>query len=149
MTLFHSRCEITSTPSASIRTFRRIWKEKWSKCMRFRPRSHHAICKTCFELKRKIRSAKTFFVQVDAQLRYYEHLNSQYLDRQVYWGLREVTRRPVQCHCADIGTNMATSRCGTAIKMPKRAPWHYNGFVTMSAPRGWQICSDVGTMACH
>ena len=68
--------------------FRYVWKN-WSKCLRFRHRTQHAMCRSCFEFKAAIRHAKSIQAQAEAQFEYLEHLNHQYRDRLVYWQLRE------------------------------------------------------------
>jgi hypothetical protein len=68
--------------------FRYVWKN-WSKCLRFRHRTQHAVCRSCFEFKAAIRHAKSIQAQAEAQFEYLEHLNHQYRDRLVYWQLRE------------------------------------------------------------
>lgn len=56
--------QATGVPQAPhppwVGNLRRIWKSSsWSAALTFRHRSHHAVCATCWELRRKIRAAKS------------------------------------------------------------------------------------------
>lgn len=78
----------------SRRVFARVWRETWSTVLRLKYPSDHSYCQTCFEFRQRIYNT---WAPVQTKLQYArlwrDHLRGQYLDRQLYWSLRFLSRR--------------------------------------------------------
>ena len=73
---------------ASTSVFRRAWRSGWDKALRFRKSSTHAMCHTCSRLQAVIRHARSLQEHVGACDKLMHHLERQWADRCIYWGLR-------------------------------------------------------------
>lgn len=75
-------------------TFRRVWRAVVPSCMRIRQRKgDHAVCSVCTGYQAELRRYRTRPVALaEAAERLTQHLASQWLDRQVYWRARDVSR---------------------------------------------------------
>ena len=77
----------------SFDTFRRRWQAIWQHYLRFRKKSEHAQCNTCFELQRTMYNKSSSVAEkLDAARHLREHIRVTYLDRQIYWNLRFASR---------------------------------------------------------
>ena len=64
-----------------------------SKIIGIRKSSEHAQCNVCYELKSKIKQARTQAAKAEAYRKYSHHILSQWLDRQVYWAFRSQSQQ--------------------------------------------------------
>ena len=87
-----------SAPVASSSTFfRTLHDAGWSKVLRFRHKSQHALCHVCHELKSKVRHAKGVQEHAEATDKLYRHLAGTFADRACYWEMRARS-----CHDRDV-----------------------------------------------
>ena len=86
--LYIAACIANNASPASISVFGAVWKSEWRHALKFRKGSTHSACRTCHILKSKIRHARGLQEHVDASAEYLAHLQAQWRDRQIYWGLR-------------------------------------------------------------
>lgn len=83
--------KIEKPPSYEL--FRQWWHNKWSKVLKFRPVSSHAQCTTCFDMEQLIYNKHTAHTQkMELARRWRQHLRDQFLDRSIYWALRQASR---------------------------------------------------------
>lgn len=73
--------------------FRVVRKSGWNKVLRFRNVSTHTACPTCQRLKSQLRHSKDVASHARAADRLMRHLQGQFMDRQIYWGLRARAKR--------------------------------------------------------
>ena len=80
---------------ASWSHFKRIWtKYFFNKKLDFRTGFQHAVCTVCVQHKLILGSlGHDTVARHNQRLAYEKHLNSQYMDRQVYWRLRGISRQ--------------------------------------------------------
>ena len=52
----YKRCMTSCSIPGSMTSFLRVWR-CWKVCLSFRDRTQHAVCSTCFNLKRKIKQS--------------------------------------------------------------------------------------------
>ena len=90
--LYQASCRQKNIPAASREHFRRCWKQWKDAALAFRKRSTHTVCTECFELKAKIKTARSSTHQIQAHLDYLLHLNPQLAVRRCYWGIRSRAR---------------------------------------------------------
>lgn len=93
-----------AAPVASSSTFFRTLDESgWRRVLKFRPKSQHAMCHTCHELKSQVRHARGVQEHAEATDKLYRHLAGQFADRQCYWEMRSRSARDrdVICLIAD------------------------------------------------
>ena len=57
--LFLAFCTRQTVAPASASHFRVVWRKGWCKVLHFRTRSTHSLCKTCHQLKLKMKCAAT------------------------------------------------------------------------------------------
>ena len=91
----HARC--------SFSTFSRILKHFVPSTLQFRKKSEHAKCTACVQLRLEMRNAKTQAERREAASIYSRHVVDQWLDRQFYWRVREISYR----YFAGIGGRLA------------------------------------------
>lgn len=77
---------------ATLSTFMRVFHKVFKHHIKFRDKKEHAECNICGNFKKKIKEAKTKAARADKVSQYSTHLLSQWLDRQIYWKLRELSR---------------------------------------------------------
>ena len=91
-----SRCPISQDGSwacPSYATFLKRWHDVFKHYLRFRKTSQHAMCQTCFELQQAIHCARGCMAKrLDAARALRKHYADQYMDRCIYWSLREASR---------------------------------------------------------
>ena len=87
--MYTAMCGMRKTRCASRELFRLVWRPGWCKALRFRKKTTHTCCSTCDRLKTQVLRAASLRQQVHAQLLLIDHLQQQWSDRAVYWGLRE------------------------------------------------------------
>lgn len=56
--------------------------------LRFRKPSEHAVCDSCFQIKERIREAKSTDLKIAEERELVRHRLSQWQDRQIYWSFR-------------------------------------------------------------
>ena len=102
----------------SFSTFRRRWQAVWQHYLRFRKRSEHAQCNTCFHFQETMYSKSSSVAEkLDAARHLREHIRVTYLDRQIYWNLRLASR----CY-QDVLVIIIDSMDKTKFAWP-RYPW--------------------------
>jgi len=102
----------------SFATFRRRWQAVWQHYLRFRKKSEHAQCNTCFQCQQTMYSRSSSVAEkLDAARHLREHIRVTYLDRQIYWNLRFASR----CH-QDVLVIIIDSMDKTKFAWP-RYPW--------------------------
>ena len=77
---------------AGFSTFMRMYKEVFSMHLKFRDKKEHAECNLCGGWKQKIKSATSKTQRAEYVREYSSHLLSQWMDRQSYWKLRDLSR---------------------------------------------------------
>ena len=86
---FDPRGESDLQVMPSSTSFQRRWHAVWNKYLKIRKSSEHAMCNTCFRLQAVLNGTReTLEARRDAARMLREHLQKQYLDRQLYWSLR-------------------------------------------------------------
>ena len=73
--------------------FRVVRRGGWKKVLRFRNVSQHTACPTCQKLKAELRHARDVAAHARSADRLMRHLQGQFQDRQIYWGLRTKAKR--------------------------------------------------------
>ena len=77
----------------SFATFQRRWHAVWRHYLRFRKKSEHAQCNTCFKLQQVMYDAgQGVQEKLEAARHLREHVRCTYLDRTIYWNLRFASR---------------------------------------------------------
>jgi hypothetical protein len=77
----------------SFATFQRRWHAVWQHYLRFRKKSEHAQCNTCFKLQQVMYDAgQGVEEKMEAARHLREHVRCTYLDRTIYWNLRFASR---------------------------------------------------------
>ena len=75
-----------------FKTFARRWGF-WKKWLKIRKPSQHSQCQTCFELQRQMNgSSSTWGAKLQAARDLRAHYQLQYLDRSIYWSLRQLSQ---------------------------------------------------------
>ena len=83
----------SSEPCASSTTFYRVLNESgWRRVLIFRGKSQHSQCHVCAKLKSQLRHARGLQEMAAASDRLMRHLGGQFLDRSMYWALRNRAR---------------------------------------------------------
>ena len=77
----------------SYTTFKRVWKE-WADHLSFDSFASHSRCDRCSELRAAMLSAANAAIKVQRASELKEHLGEQWLDRLVYWRMRQTGREP-------------------------------------------------------
>ena len=85
-------CLTGETEAASATTFWRRWHEYWHALLRFRKRTTHSMCNTCFRLQQELRYSKGLEMRVAIATRLRDHLAGQFADRHIYWSVRHASR---------------------------------------------------------
>ena len=83
----------SSEPCASSTTFYRVLNESgWRRVLIFRGKSQHSQRHVCAKLKSQLRHARGLQEMAAASDRLMRHLGGQFLDRSMYWALRNRAR---------------------------------------------------------
>ena len=77
----------------SYSTFRRVWKQ-WEERLSFDGFAQHAGCDQCSELRAAMMSAPNQATKTKKAMELKNHLTGQWLDRLVYWNMRQLGREP-------------------------------------------------------
>ena len=91
-------CESNALQPASYTTFMKITNcvlkpGMRNNHLRFRGKTEHGQCDTCFRLREKVRKAKGEGDKMELQKELHRHYLSQWLDRQNYWSCRTVSQQ--------------------------------------------------------
>lgn len=77
----------------SYTTFRRAWRRKWRRALKFRKVSQHSQCQTCSDLLQQLHKRGAAWAdRMRAAAALKRHHQDQYLDRCIYWSLRFASR---------------------------------------------------------
>jgi hypothetical protein len=114
-------------PSWSV--FYRAWCNPWRNLLRFRKSSTHSQCNVCWEchqlLKKHLMLAEKY--QIAVTLR--DHLRRQYMDRAIYWCLREASLLKVMTVLCIIIDSMDKTKFALPRFPFGRIPKMLDGFV--------------------
>ena len=89
---YQQYAESSGQEAAGFQTFLRVMRRLFKTHLKFRDKNEHAQCDICFKLRQRIRRAKTKPEKTSTTYAYSRHLLSQWLDRQLYWQLRALSR---------------------------------------------------------
>ena len=78
-------------PSAAFNTFEKYRKAVFGAFLRFRMKNEFAKCDNCVKMNHDMRVARTVEARHSAALAKSDHTVSQWMDRQVYWRLRDMS----------------------------------------------------------
>lgn len=84
--------ESVGEEAAGFSTFRRLMKPVFKTHLKFRDKGDFGQCDVCWKLRAKIKRAQTKAQKALLTRTYSKHLLAQWLDRQLYWSLRQVSR---------------------------------------------------------
>ncbi len=91
-------CERTRSPTekplGSYRSLCRVWRECFSKLLKFGEYRRHPKCNECTRLKERMRLAASFADKVAAAELLQQHREKQWRDRLLYWRLRAEASEP-------------------------------------------------------
>ena len=93
--LFYQYCahsEANRQDAACFSTFLRVLKQVFKSHLKFREKAEFGVCNVCYGWKMRIKRASSKADQTEAVKGYTRHLLAQWLDRQVYWKLRALSR---------------------------------------------------------
>lgn len=79
----------------SYELFNKRYKEVWRRYLKPRKVSQHAQCDTCFRCQETMRKSKVLKDRLAAARALRQHYCDQYLDRCIYWSLREYSSKPL------------------------------------------------------
>ena len=77
----------------SYTSFKRVWKE-WEACLSFNGFAQHSGCDECSKLRAAMMSAPDEATKAQKAKELKDHLAAQWLDRLVYWRMRQLGREP-------------------------------------------------------
>ena len=98
-------------------TFHRVWASVWHRYLRFRKKSQHADCKTCFSYREKLAKGPGVLERLDLAREWRLHLKATYHDRMIYWWCRYASR-----HSMDVLTIIIDSMDKAKFAWPQY-PW--------------------------
>jgi hypothetical protein len=105
--------------AASYTVFKRVWRKHFRQLLGFTKFQRHCVCNSCSELKAKIRTAANAQERVHWAKKYDEHNENQMSDRQIYYKVREQSRRgQVVCIMQD-GSDQSKYRIVRVVETPK------------------------------
>jgi hypothetical protein len=90
--MYLSVCSKMQENAASLTSFKRCWRSKWEKLLRFRKINTHTMCSLCHRLRSAIRGSRNLQDHMRHVEQLWLHLAKQWEDRSVYWGLRQRSR---------------------------------------------------------
>ena len=97
--LFLATCQVWLAPGQtppSWSVFWRTWASGWFRILRFRLSSEHAKCNFCWKCHQLLAKHLALADKYEICMRLKEHLRMQYMDRCIYWALRECSRLKVE-----------------------------------------------------
>jgi hypothetical protein len=104
---------------ASYSKFKKVWRIYFRNLLGFTKFSAHPVCSVCSELKAHMREASGVEERVHWGKKFDEHQDDQMLDRQVYYKMREASRKgDLLCIMQD-GNDQAKYRLVRTPRPPK------------------------------
>ena len=127
---------------ASYSTFKKVWRIYFRNLLGFTKFSAHPVCSVCSELKAHMREASGVEERVHWGKKFDEHQDDQMRDRQVYYKMREASRKgDVLCIMQD-GSDQAKYRLVRTPRPPKDMAdlWCPQMKLLGSLAHGWVGC---------
>ena len=127
---------------ASYSTFKKVWRIYFRNLLGFTKFSAHPVCSVCSELKAHMRQASGVEERVHWGKKFDEHQDDQMRDRQVYYKMREASRKGDLLCIRQDGSDQAKYRLVRTPRPPKDMAdlWCPQMKLLGSLAHGWVGC---------